>query len=137
MRLTKRDRYNHFYTNNANCRNIYSLDGKKLEGEFFENNTLAIDGKAIDKLGQLEDIEDELGISLETYVRLHQDGFYGICEDDDHEKPYIYQFDNRCFNIFADDKTIVVYFEGSNEEYRTYRIKDYGKTWALTKEELL
>ena len=94
-------------------------------------------GNAINKLGQLEDIEDELGISLETYVRLHQDGFYGICEDDDHEKPYIYQFDNRCFNIFADDKTIVVYFEGSNEEYRTYRIKDYGKTWALTKEELL
>ena len=94
-------------------------------------------GNAINKLGQLEDIEDELGISLETYVRLHQDGFYGICEDDDHEKPYIYQFDNRCFNIFADDKTIVVYFEDSNEEYRTYRIKDYGKTWALTNEELL
>ena len=88
------------------------------------------------KCCQLEDIEEELGMSLKTYVRLHQDGFYGICEDDDHDKPYIYQFDNRCFDIFPDDKTIIVYWEGSNEEYTTYRIEDYGKTWALTEEEL-
>lgn len=61
-RLTKKDKYGHFYTNQANCRNIWSSDGKKLEGEYFENKTLVIDGKAIDKLGQFEDIEEELEI---------------------------------------------------------------------------
>ena len=63
-RLTKKDKYGHFYTNQANCRNIWSLDDKKFEGEYFENKTLAIDGEAIDKLGLLENIEEKLGISL-------------------------------------------------------------------------
>ena len=70
MRFTKKDRYGCFYTNEANCRNIHSLDGKKLEGEFFENQTLVIDGNAIDKLGQFEDIEEEYGIDLIVFSKL-------------------------------------------------------------------
>jgi len=61
-RLTKRDRYGHFYTNKANCRNVYSKDGENLEGVFFENQTLAIDGIAIEKLGEIEDLLEKYDI---------------------------------------------------------------------------
>ena len=126
MRLTKVDRYGHFYTNKAYCRNIWSLDGKKLEGEFFENQTLAIDGDAIDKLGQLEDIEEELGIDLITLLKAVKNGVWV-------RHPYN-SIDYEPFRIDygIDYKT--------NEEYMFIcgmEIKDYGESWALTKEELL
>lgn len=125
MRLTKIDRYGHFYTNKAYCRNIWSLDGKKLEGEFFENQTLAIDGDAIDKLGQLEDIEEELGIDLIILLKAVKDGIWV-------RHPYN-SIDYEPFRIdyWIDYKT--------GEEGMMIcgmEIKDYGKTWALTKEEL-
>jgi hypothetical protein len=61
-RFTKRDRYGHFYTTKANCRNVYSKDGENLEGVFFENQTLAIDGTAIEKLGEIEDLLEKYDI---------------------------------------------------------------------------
>jgi len=61
-RLTEKDRYGHFYTNKANCRNVYSKDGVNLEGVFFENQTLAIDGIAIEKLGEIEDLLEKYDI---------------------------------------------------------------------------
>lgn len=123
MRLTNIDRYGHFYTNEANCRNIWSLDGKKLEGEFFENQTLAIDGNAIDKLGELEDYEEKYGIDLVTLFKALKNGFetkqarytgYGFDIDLEH----------RCIHNKRILGVDIFYF------------KDYGKTWALTKEEL-
>lgn len=69
-KLTKKDRYGHFYTNKANCRNVYSKDGENLEGVFFENQTLAIDGTAIEKLGKLEDLEEQIGCPLEEMERI-------------------------------------------------------------------
>ena len=85
-RLTKIDRYGHFYTNKATCRNIYSSDGEKLQGVFFKNQVLAIDGKAIDKLGKLEDIEEELGIDLNTllnkYIKWQKLDTYNTKEND-------------------------------------------------------
>jgi hypothetical protein len=61
-RFTERDRYGHFYTNKANCRNVYSEDGVNIEGVFFENQTLAIDGTAIEKLGEIEDLLEKYDI---------------------------------------------------------------------------
>lgn len=132
MRLTKVDRYGHFYTNKAYCRNIWSLDGKKLEGEFFENQTLAIDGDAIDKLGELEDIEEELGIDLITLFNAYHCGFYIKYENGFigfiRGGQYYLEvgLETKCF--------IVKEFEPNGTRWY---FKDYGKTWALTKEELL
>ena len=85
-RLTKKDRYGHFYTNKALCRNIHSSDGERLEGVFFKNQVLAIDGKAIDKLGKLEDIEEELGVDLITmfnkYIKWQKLDTYNTKEND-------------------------------------------------------
>ena len=62
LRLTKIDKYGHYYTNNASCRNICSLDATKLQDDFFKKHqTIAIEGNAIDKLAKLEDIEEEIG----------------------------------------------------------------------------
>jgi hypothetical protein len=61
-RLTKEDRYGHIYTNKANCRNVWSKDGENLEGVYFENHTLAIDGAAIEKLGKIEDLMEKYQI---------------------------------------------------------------------------
>ena len=126
-RLTKKDRYGHFYTNKANCRNIYSSDGERLEGVFFENQVLAIDGEAIDKLGQLEDIEEEFGIDLITLFKAVMNGFwyknkYGYHQADDYE--YVIDLEsNRLVKLYEEDG-------------RIFCFEDYGKDWALTKKEL-
>ena len=77
------------------------------------------------KLGQLEDIEEELGIDLITLFKALKNGIWiqdlmslGIQSVSIHyskeEGIYLYNY----------------FFENC------YDFKDYGKTWALTKEEL-
>lgn len=145
MRLTNTDRYGHFYTNKANCRNVWSKDGKKLEGEFFANQTLAIDGNAIDKLGKLEDIEDELGIDLITLFKALKNGIYISNERADKNEKYDIE-DLWIGYSNGNRKSYELTWEtwgghSSGETYFPYKrsvsTKDYGKTWALTKEELL
>ena len=132
-RLTKKDKYGHFYTKQANCRNIWSSDGKELEGEYFENKTLAIDGKAIDKLGLLEDIEEELGIDLITLLKALTNVVY---YKDIFDKIFC------TINVRISCPKLIINGEILNEWYITFdakcvcKIKDYGRTWALTKEEL-
>lgn len=83
-----------------------------------ENNASPI----IAKLGQLEDIEEELGIDLLILLKALKQGHiysaeFGETDIDlffpDHDK---WSFDDSKGNVFY--------------------VKDYGKTWALTKEEL-
>lgn len=89
----------------------------------------------VDKLGQLEDIEDEIGISLILRHRI--------------EMKVLKNYKSPLFCIGLDDKVreisfyklvpdgiIVLYGEHENEMFELF-YKDYKKTWALTKEELL
>ena len=81
----------------------------------------------IDKLGQLEDIEDELDIDLITLFKALKDGIY----------TYLKNFKTGSVELYH------AYIEiHSFQEFKVFdgcfmRFKDYGKTWALTKEELL
>ena len=126
-RLTKKDRYGHFYTNKANCRNIHSLDGERLEGVFFENQVLAIDGETIDKLGKLEDIEEEIGIDFITLFKAVMNGFW-------YKNQYGYhQVDEYEYVIDLESSRLIKLYE---EDGRTFYFEDYGKDWALTKKEL-
>jgi hypothetical protein len=150
MRFTKKDRYGHFYTNEASCRNIHSLDGKKLEGEFFKNQTFVIDGNAIEKLGQLEDIEEKYEIDLifflkllsaldkgSVYVKVRRtkqyDGYSAIEETGEIKKTTIARF-SRYINGTRDWFFTISY--GGASTVSRYLLNDYGKTWALTREEL-
>lgn len=81
----------------------------------------------LQKLGKLEDIEDELGIDLITLFKALKDGVYYKY------KPYGYDYKiSKCRKChLTGNRTLVV-------DYHTYKyLCDYGKTWALTKEELL
>ena len=82
---------------------------------------------AIDKLGQLEDIEQELGIDLITLFKALKNGVY--FEND--KKHHIVALDLGCSGNYRLSYEIV---DGLFESVYT---EDYGKTWALNKEELL
>lgn len=113
MRLTKKSGYHY-----------YSYGVKEKENK---NGLKRQYGKSITKLGQLEDVEDELGIDLVTLFKaLKQGGVYvknGITEDT--------AIKMRSFQICGDNSGITIWSQ------IRLNAEDYGKTWALTKEELL
>lgn len=84
----------------------------------------------IQKLGKLEDIEDELGIDLVTLFKAMKQGHiwakntYGKLE---------------CVCDYSLNYNDLGYWFLSTGEglYDVADLKDYGKTWALTKDELL
>ena len=82
------------------------------------------DRECCDKLGLLEDIEDELGIELVTlYTALKQKWIYCI-------------YNGKVQPTIA----VLEYYRGgwtiSGVFGTSYKITDYGKTWALTEDEL-
>lgn len=81
------------------------------------------DDKIYNKLGQLEDLEDKLEIDLITLFKALKDGIYYA--NDYSKRPRLYYSDDYkcwCFEIGLGAYVI--------------KLKDYGKTWALTREEL-
>ena len=89
-----------------------------------------------DKLGQLEDLEEKLGIDLITLINIFDKGFYAWVKDEDHEEPYLFHFYARDLELCTEGKSLIVYDECSEAVYGEYDFKDYGKIWALTEEEL-
>ena len=108
-------------------------------GEWADNE------EALDKLGQLEDLEDELEIDLLTLFKALNKGFYikynnkivHIHPDKNITVNFWYNLINVSIppKFFIDCKKGADYL--SEEIDEEYWFKDYGKTWALTKEELL
>ena len=114
------------------------------------------------KLGKLEDIEEELGISLEILFKALGNGFWAKVKNYVKTRPYDYSGDRGANDdlwkqdgykvIFIKCKkqeTVVDFTKNkcimvtSHEDCKYYGhkwsflFKSYGKTWALTKEELL
>lgn len=93
--------------------------------------------KVYDKLGRLEDIEDKLGVDI---VRLYKALTRNIIyykneisnEIDECECVYssITKYENNIYAFMLLLKNL------NNEESYMVATIDYGKTWALTKEEL-
>ena len=101
--------------------------------EFENKNELESAALLLNKLGQLEDIEEELGIDLITLFKILK-------------RKHIYCVQKYCKEIQqmimygeCDLTGIFVYEEGFEYPECSHHLsyKDYGKTWALTKEELL
>ena len=79
------------------------------------------------KLSQLEDIEEELGIDLITLFIALKNGFYTTFYNKN-------KYDNSCYyDISLEFKCIYV---NDYDAHFSLDFKDYGKTWALTKEEI-
>lgn len=89
------------------------------------------------KLTDLEDIEDEFGVELITLVKAIKNGIWcKCCLFDDakisYRKPDFISLKNKCLVQECDDGSL-----HSSTYFIYYYSKDYGKTWALTEEELL
>ena len=72
---------------------------------------------ALEKLSKIEDMEEELGIDLTMLFKALKNGIYG-------------KAGSKIEHILAPR------FSFYRKKIYVYKIKDYGKTWALTKEEL-
>lgn len=80
----------------------------------------------IGKLGQLEDVEEELRIDLLTLFKALK-GIYIKPNNIYVGSPYLCFAENENRELEFQFKVVDTW----------YKVKDYGKTWALTKEELL
>ena len=81
------------------------------------------------KLSQLEDIEDEIGIDLATLIKALKNGIW-------YKEEYI-EFIAPHRLVFDIDYLYEVDTGHSAKLINHFHFKDYGKNWALTKEELL
>ena len=120
------------------------------------NNVLMTNNEYKDlKLGQLENIEEELGIELITLLKALKNGcwirkgFYGTCYLEGkaifipseylHLNLYDYYTERKNEDSYEESESqealclFDMYYEDINN---IARVRDYGKTWALTKEEL-
>ena len=100
--------------------------------------------QCVNKLGQLEDIEEENGIDLITLFKSLKDGFYIKYNDKIvhifPDKHITINFWYKTINVFIPPKFFIDCKKGTDYLSETideeYRFKDYGKTFALTREEL-
>ena len=83
------------------------------------------------KLGQLEDIEEELGIDLITLFKALEKGIVVCCNN-------TFGGERNVFILLTPDRLSIEYkWKCLRKGTQKFYFKDYGKTWALTKEELL
>ena len=109
------------------------ITGKEIK--YISNES---DQTCVDKLGTLEDIEEELGIDLITLFKALKDGIWTNQEQwyGDEKQGKIRFFQVR---LLLEENAIGCIHNSmwkGKEVIRTLYFKDYGKTWALTKEEL-
>jgi len=99
------------------------------------------DHKMFTKLSQLEDIEDAWGMELTTLIDMIENetriwyrhtGFMGITEILEGEIEAVSKNGELFIKTFF-SRNQKDFFDFMNNHYYA---KDYGKTWALTKEEL-
>ena len=131
MRLTRYDDENRYY--------------RPCDYESDKQSTIL---KLCNKLGQLEDIEEELGIDLITLFNVLKNGIW--IKQPDYIAIPIYKIESNYLKLCIDSYGMVsfkkLYYEDldgtleeTGEEYKMseYGKQDYGVSWALTKEELL
>ena len=85
----------------------------------------------VEKLGKLEDAEEELGIDLIKLFKALKDGIYF--------KHNYYGIEHKQVSYITRTALVYRYSSWGDDDdihFTYYDYKDYGKTWALTKEEL-
>lgn len=111
-------------------------------------NEIAIVGETANKLGQLEDIEDDFGIEFSMLDKICKNGVYCYKKSIKDFIPLgkrlgdIIHIQNsdihiQFFGVYKQKRMGVSIMGCIDYVYHSLPIKDYGKTWALTKEELL
>lgn len=128
MRLTEKE------TNEVYLGTAYKLKDlifdEKINKPLQEAALNNLRSSAINKLGQLEDWEDKLKIDLNIILHALFYGFYGINHTGKIKK---YDISNSDIYIHS---THILTCEDGYEFGDEFMFNEYGKTWALTKEEL-
>lgn len=104
------------------------------KGNIAKVNYIEIKDKKLaeEKLCQLEDIEDELGIDLATFIKIFENGIYVKSQCTNNKIERWLPFDIKV--IKSTYQTDICYIRSKKNKY--VGCFNYGKTWALTKEEL-
>ncbi len=112
------------------------LTEKIKEGFYITPNINSTDDLKY-KLGQLEDIEEELGIELITLFRALKGEIYSLHSTTRKICPIILPIFYYCGNQWVIGCHSMEWNaeENSCDNWDCF-LKDYGKTWALTREEL-
>ena len=98
--------------------------------------------KIYNKLGHFEDLEEKLGINLDVFVHAMFKGIYFKKDNDIKFVSCILPSTTQFLGILGffdfDDPKIIDKEPHYcfHKEYDYWLFEDYGKTWALTKEEL-
>lgn len=130
MKISNANNFCKYELKNAKYRYLFDLKSNKQIEDYVDAN-LTI---AIDELGQLEDIEEELGIELPDMFNIYEK----ICKQN-----FVYIIENE--KIIKEDLGSVRHLINPKEKQfeaiyldaiATYKFVDYGKKWALTREEL-
>ena len=87
---------------------------------------------AEEKLCKLEDIEEELGIDLATFIKIFENGIYVKSQCTNNKIERWLPFDIKV--IKSTYQTDICYIRSKKNKY--VGCFNYGKTFALTKEEL-
>ncbi len=86
------------------------------------------------KLQYLEDIEEEIGIELTVLFSALKNGFWSIDENKHIYKMKPDKGNGGAMSFYASCDCIIA--EDTFDDQYIFLLKDYGKTWALTREEL-
>ena len=91
-----------------------------------------------DKLHDLEDIEEELGIDLITLFKALKNGIYGTMYGMPKGQDKVIFIEPRNFKLCIHiDKPCLYYVWGyPGPDGNHYYFKEYGKTWSIMKEDL-
>lgn len=87
------------------------------------------------KLGKLEDIEDKLGCSIELYYKMCIEGTE-LCALPPCSNVILIQWHRQYIHHKDFEGNAVFCLIVNSTLTPLYYVKDYGKTWALTREEL-
>ena len=90
--------------------------------------------KDLEVLEEYKSIEEELGIDLITLFKALKDGFYHIDKDKHIYKTKRTKGNGGAMSYYASYYEIIA--EDAFGDQYFYKLKDYGKVWGLTKEEL-
>lgn len=122
-RLTEKDKDGTYYPALGECSNCFDTDSELKEA----------DDKIEEKLGKLEDIEDALGITIDVLNKAMKHGFFVKTSG----YPYKdIEFVNYPMFLLENGNPTIGQYDVDGI-YFDVLTKDYGKTWALAKEELI
>lgn len=101
---------------------------------------------AIDKLGRIEDKEEELGIDLETFLKVLKNRHIYVSNSyhtefrGEHRIQDYIEIENIYYAEFSQEELEWIFTFHVYDDYASYpclvKLKDFGKTWALTKDDL-